>query len=109
VQVGAKFLEKAMGGRGALLGGVPGVPPAEVVIVGAGTVGASAAKIALGMRAHVTLIDINGDRLRYLADVLHGNLITLMSHRYNIERAVRYADLLIGAVLVPGAKAPILV
>ncbi|MBO2521073.1 MAG: alanine dehydrogenase [Firmicutes bacterium] len=109
VQVGAKFLEKAMGGRGVLLGGVPGVPPAEVVIVGAGTVGASAAKIALGMGAHVTLIDINGDRLRYLAEVLHGNLITVMSNRYNIERAVRYADLLIGAVLVPGAKAPILV
>lgn len=109
VQVGAEYLERVKGGRGVLLGGVPGVPPAEVVIIGAGTVGASAAKIALGMGAHVTIIDINADRLRYLEEILHGNLITVMSNRYNIERAVRYADLLIGAVLVPGAKAPVLV
>lgn len=109
VQVGAQFLERAKGERGVLLGGVPGVPPAEVVIIGAGTVGASAAKIALGMGAHVTLIDINVDRLRYLEEVLHGSLTTVVSNRYNIERAVRYADLLIGAVLVPGAKAPTLV
>jgi len=109
VQVGAEYLERVKGGRGVLLGGVPGVPPAEVVIIGAGTVGTSAAKIALGMGAHVTIIDINADRLRYLDEILHGNLITVMSNRYNIERAVRYADLLIGAVLVPGAKAPTLV
>lgn len=109
VQIGAQHLEKAKGGRGVLLGGVPGVPPAEVVIIGAGTVGANAARVALGMGAHVTLIDINADRLRYLEDVLHGKLLTVMSNRLNIERAVGYADLLIGAVLVPGAKAPTLV
>src|SRR5690606_24153906 len=97
------------GGRGVLLGGVPGVPPADVVIIGAGNVGAGAARITLGMGANVTLIDINIDRLRYLQETLHGNLITVMSNRFNIERAVKYADLLIGAVLVPGARAPRLV
>ena len=106
VQIGAQFLEKVHGGRGVLLGGVPGVPPAEVVIVGAGTVGTEAAKMALGLGAQVTLIDINLDRLRYLETVLRGNVITVMSNRYNVDRAVRYADLLIGAVLVPGARAP---
>lgn len=109
VQMGAQYLEKAHGGRGVLLGGVPGVPSAEVVIIGGGTVGANAARIALGMGAHVTIIDIDIDRLRYLTDVFHGNLITVVSNSYNIARAVRYADLLIGAVLVPGAKAPHLV
>lgn len=109
VQVGAQFLERVHGGRGVLMGGVPGVPPAEVVMVGAGTVGINAAKIALGMGAHVAIIDKNADRLRYLADILHGNVITVMSNRFHIERAVRYADLVIGAVLIPGAKAPHLV
>lgn len=109
VQIGAQHLEKVKGGRGVLLGGVPGVPPAEVVIIGAGTVGANAARVALGMGAHVSLIDINAERLRHLEDVLHGKLMTVMSNRFNIERAVGYADLLIGAVLVPGAKAPTLV
>ncbi|MBO8141750.1 MAG: alanine dehydrogenase [Firmicutes bacterium] len=109
VQVGAQFLEKSRGGRGVLLGGVPGVPPANVVIIGAGTVGTNAAHIALGMGAHVTLIDKDARRLRYLEEVLHGNRITVMSNRYNIERSVAYADLLIGAVLVPGARAPRLV
>ncbi len=106
VQIGARFLEKTRGGRGVLLGGVPGVPPADVVIIGVGNVGAGAARITFGMGANVTLIDINTDRLRYLEETLHGNLITVMSNRYNIERAVKYADLLIGAVLVPGARAP---
>lgn len=109
VQIGAQLLEKTRGGRGVLLGGVPGVPPADVVIIGAGNVGAGAARITLGMGANVTLIDINIDRLRYLQETLHGNLITVMSNRFNIERAVEYADLLIGAVLVPGARAPRLV
>jgi len=109
VHVGAHFLEKNQGGRGVLLGGVPGVPPADVVIIGAGTVGAGAARVALGMGANVTLIDINTRRLRYLQETLHGNLITVMSNRFNIERSVRYADLVIGAVLVPGARAPVLV
>lgn len=109
VLVGAHFLEKTRGGRGVLMGGVPGVPPADVVIIGAGTVGAGAARVALGMGANVTLLDINTRRLRYLHDTLHGNLITVMSNRFNIERSVKYADLVIGAVLVPGAKAPVLV
>ncbi|WP_324669848.1 alanine dehydrogenase [Geochorda subterranea] len=109
VQVGAQYLEKVHGGRGILLGGVPGVPAAEVVILGAGTVGYNAARIALGLGAHVTILDINVARLRYMEDILRGNLITVVSNRYNVERAVRYADLLIGAVLIPGARAPKLV
>lgn len=109
VQVGAQYLEKVRGGRGILLGGVPGVPPAEVVIIGGGIVGTQAAKVALGMGAQVTIIDKSAERLRQLEDVLHGRIITVMSNRHNIERATRYADLLIGAVLVPGAKAPHLV
>ncbi len=109
VQVGAQYLEKVYGGRGILLGGVPGVPAAEVVILGGGTVGYNAARVALGMGAHVTVMDTSVSRLRYLEEVLHGNLITVVSNRYNIERAVRYADLLIGAVLIPGARAPSLV
>jgi len=109
VQVGAHFLEKYWGGRGILLGGVPGVPPAEVVIVGGGTVGLNAAHIAIGMGAHVTILDKNADRLRCLDEILHGNIITVMSNRYNIDRSVRYADLLVGAVLIPGARAPHLV
>ncbi|MEW6046964.1 MAG: alanine dehydrogenase [Bacillota bacterium] len=109
VQVGAQYLEKVYGGRGILLGGVPGVPAAEVVILGAGTVGYNAVRIALGMGAHVTVLDTNLARLRFLEEVLEGNLITVMSNRYNVDRAVRYADLVIGAVLIPGARAPRLV
>lgn len=109
VQIGAQYLEKIYGGRGVLLGGVPGVPSGQVVIIGGGTVGTQAARVALGMGAHVTVIDINSDRLRLLEDVLHGNLLTVMSNRFNIERSVAYADLVIGAVLLPGAKAPTLV
>ncbi|MDH4180326.1 MAG: alanine dehydrogenase [Armatimonadota bacterium] len=106
VQIGARLLEADGGGRGTLLGGVPGVPPAEVVIVGCGVVGANAAKVASGMGAHVTILDINHDRLKYLDDVLGGRVITVYANAYSIERAAGYADLLIGAVLVPGAPAP---
>lgn len=108
-QIGAHHLEKAYGGRGVLLGGVPGVPPAEVVIIGGGVVGTNAAKIAVGMGARVTILDINADRLRYLDDIFNGRLVTLMSNSYNIASAVAKADLLIGAVLVIGARAPRLV
>jgi len=106
---GSQFLEKPKGGKGILLGGVPGVPAADVVIVGGGVVGTNAAKIALGMGAQVTIIDKSADRLRYLDDIFGGRIRTLMSNSYNIERAVRFADLLVGAVLVPGARAPHLV
>ncbi|HID62820.1 MAG TPA: alanine dehydrogenase [Anaerolineae bacterium] len=109
VQVGAHYLEKMNGGRGKLLGGVPGVRPADVAIIGGGTVGINAAMVALGMGAHVTIIDINADRLRYLDEVLHGNLTTLSSNPRNIADSVRHADVVIGGVLVPGAKAPHLV
>lgn len=109
VQVGAQFLEQFYGGRGILLGGVPGVPPADVIILGGGTVGTNAAKIALGMGANVVVIERNAERLRYLDDVFHGRIRTLMSNPYNIANAVQKADLLIGAVLIPGAKAPKLV
>ncbi len=109
VQVGAHYLEKAHGGRGKLLGGVPGVLPAQVTIIGGGVVGTNAAKIALGMGAHVVIIDKNIDRLRYLEDVLHGNLTTLASNPLNIANAVQRADLVIGAVLIHGARAPKLV
>jgi len=109
VQVGAHYLEKIHGGRGKLLGGVPGVAPCDVVIIGGGTVGINAAQMALGMGAQVTIIDKDVNRLRYLSQVLHGSLITMMSNPFNIASAVEYADLLIGAVLVAGAKAPRLV
>lgn len=109
VQVGAHYLEKVHGGRGLLLGGVPGVPGAEVVIVGGGVVGINAAQMALGMGANVTIIDLSIDRLRYLDQVLHGRIHTLASNRGNIADAVRTADLVIGGVLIPGAKAPKLV
>lgn len=109
IQIGSRFLERAWGGRGVLLGGVPGVAPANVVIVGVGNVGTGAGHIALGMGANVTLIDNNVARLRYLDDILHGNRTTLMSNYDNIEKAVKNADLLVGAVLVPGARAPQLV
>ncbi|MGG1600218.1 alanine dehydrogenase [Paenibacillus naphthalenovorans] len=109
VQVGAQFLEQFYGGRGILLGGVPGVPPADVIILGGGIVGTNAAKMALGLGANVVVIEKNADRIRYLDDVFHGRIRTLMSNPYNIANAVQKADLLIGAVLIPGAKAPKLV
>jgi len=108
-QVVSHYLERHQGGRGMLMGGVPGVAPAHIVILGAGTVGANAARIALGMGARVTLLDINLDRLRYLEDVLAGKLTTLYSNSINISRAIQTADGLIGAVLIIGARAPMLV
>ncbi len=109
VQIGAHYLEHTHGGRGILLGGVPGVRSGSVVIVGAGVVGTNAAQVALGLGARVTIIDINIDRLRYLDQVMPGSLETIASNRRNIWEAVRRAELLIGCVLVPGAKAPTLV
>ena len=109
VQIGAHYMEKENGGRGKLLSGVPGVRPADVVIVGGGVVGTNAAQVALGMGAQVFVFDINLDRLRYLDEVLHGRLVTLSSNPLSIAEAVRRADLLIGAVLIKGAKAPTLV
>ncbi|MFO7273584.1 MAG: alanine dehydrogenase [Bacillota bacterium] len=109
VQIGAHFLEKAHGGRGVLLGGVPGVAPARVAIIGGGTVGTNAAKIAVGMGAHVTILDINADRLRYLDDIFGSRVETRMSNEFEIANAVAQADLVIGAVLIPGARAPKLV
>ncbi len=109
VQVGAQYLEKKNGGRGKLLSGVPGVRPADVTILGAGVVGTNAAQIALGMGASVIVLDIDAERLRYLDQVLHGRLSTMSANPYNIAEAVKRADLLIGAVLVKGAKAPCLV
>ena len=109
IQEGAKYLEKPMSGRGILLGGVPGVPPAHVVVLGGGIVGTNAAKVAAGLGANVVLMDINVDRLRYLDDVMPANVTTLYSDAYNIRENLRLADLVIGAVLIPGAKAPRLV
>jgi alanine dehydrogenase len=109
VQVGAAYLEKEHGGRGVLLGGVPGVPPGNVCIIGGGIVGTNAAKIALGMGAKVTLVDLNLNRLRELDDIFSGRVYTLASNAYNVERAVCEADLVIGGVLIPGAAAPKLV
>lgn len=106
VQVGAAYLEKERGGRGVLLGGVPGVPPANVCIIGGGIVGTNAAKIAVGMGARVTLVDLNLNRLRELDDIFSGKLFTLASNSYNVSNAVREADLVIGGVLIPGAAAP---
>jgi len=109
VQVIAHYLEKENGGRGKLLGGVPGVRPGDVVILGGGIVGSNAAKMALGIGAHVTIIDNNADRLRYLDEVLHGNLTTLGSNVQNIADSVHHADGVVGSILVPGARAPKLV
>ena len=108
-QVGSHALEKSQGGRGVLLGGVPGVSQASVVILGAGVVGSNAAKIAVGMGAQVTVIDVNHARLQYLDDIYQGRIVTLASNEAHIRKAVTYADLLIGCVLIPGAKAPHLV
>src|SRR5579863_2507193 len=109
VQVGAAYLEKDHGGRGILLGGVPGVAPANVTIIGGGIVGTNAAKIALGFGAKVTLVDVNLNRLRDLDDIFSGRLYTLASNSYNLARATQEADLVIGGVLIPGATAPKLV
>ncbi len=109
VQIGVHFLEKINGGKGVLVGGVPGVNKANVVIIGGGIVGTNAAKIAIGMGANVTLLDINIQRLRELEVMFDGKIKTLASNEYNISQQVRDADLLIGAVLIPGAKAPRLV
>jgi alanine dehydrogenase len=106
VQVGATYLEKERGGRGILLGGVPGVPPANVCIIGGGIVGTNAARIALGFGAKTTLIDMNLNRLRELEDIFGGRLYTLASNSYNVAHATREADLVIGGVLIPGATAP---
>lgn len=108
-QIGARLLENANLGKGVLMGGVPGVPPARVTILGGGTVGTNAAKVALGMGALVTILDVNLERLAYLDDVFQGHVTTLVSNAYNIAGAVKNCDLLIGAVLIPGAKAPRLV
>jgi alanine dehydrogenase len=109
VQAGAKYLERFHGGRGLLLGGVPGVPPADVVILGGGVVGTHAAFIAAGMGAHVRVMDVSLPRLRHLAEVMPANVDLIFSNRYNILEQIASADLLIGAVLLPGAKAPNLV
>ncbi len=106
VQVGATYLEKEHGGRGVLLGGVPGTTPGHVCVIGGGIVGTNAAKIALGMGARVTLVDLNLNRLREIDDIFGGRVHTLASNSYNIERAVTDADLVIGGVLIPGAAAP---
>jgi alanine dehydrogenase len=109
VQVGAQYLEKPNGGRGILLGGVPGVAPANVVILGGGVVGHQAAKMAVGLGAHVSIIDRNMDRLRQLDDIYSSQVVTLASNSLTIREALRQADLVIGAVLIPGASAPRLV
>ena len=109
IQEGAKYLEKPLKGKGILLGGVPGVAPAHVVILGGGIVGTQAAKMAAGMGANVTIIDVNLARLRYLNDIMPSNVTTLMSNHYAICEAIKTADLVVGAVLIPGAKAPHLI
>lgn len=109
IQEGAKYLETPMKGKGILLGGVPGVPPANVMIIGGGIVGIQAAKMAAGLGANVTVLDVNLNRLRYLADVLPANVTTMFSNEYNIRKLIPTIDLIVGAVLIPGAKAPSLI
>lgn len=109
VQEGAKYLEKPLKGRGILLGGVPGVKPAQVLILGGGVVGTNAAKIAAGMGADVIILDLNINRLRYLDDVMPKNVHTIVSNEYTIRELIKESDLIIGGVLVPGAKAPKLI
>lgn len=109
VQEGAKYLEKQYGGRGILLGGVPGVQPAKILILGGGIVGTQAAKMAAGFGANVNIVDVNLQRLRHLSDILPANVNTLMSTEYSIRELIKSADLIIGAVLIPGAKAPNLI
>ena len=108
-QVGATYLQKSHRGRGVLMGGVPGVAPANVVILGAGIVGTNAARVAVGLGAHVTVLDISHDRLKYLDDIYRGHLQTRISDEYNIEDVICEADLVIGAVLIPGGRAPWLI
>jgi len=109
VQIASRLLEKYYGGMGILMGGVPGTPPAKVVIIGGGIVGANAAKMALGLRANVTILDVDLDRMRYLNDIYAESLTTLYSNSYTIREQVKKADVVIGAVLITGAKAPCLV
>jgi alanine dehydrogenase len=109
VQEGAKYLEKPMKGRGILLGGVPGVKPARVLILGGGIVGTQSAKMAAGLGARVTIMDVSLPRLRYLSDIMPPNVQTMMSNEYNIREEIKQSDLIIGAVLIPGAKAPHLI
>ena len=109
IQEGAKYLERPMKGKGILLGGVPGVPPANVLILGGGIVGIQAAKMAAGLGANVIIMDVNLNRLRYLADVLPANVVTMFSNEYNIRKQLPTTDLIVGAVLIPGAKAPKLI
>lgn len=109
IQEGAKYLERPFDGRGILLAGVPGVPPATVSIIGAGVVGVNAARVAAGLGANVFILDVNLDRLRYIDDVMPQNVTTVFSNRLNILECLRLSDLVIGAVLIPGAKAPHLV
>lgn len=109
IQEGAKYLEKPLKGRGILLGGVPGVQPAKVLILGGGVVGTNAAKMAAGMGADVTIMDLSLPRLRYLDDVMAANVKTMMSNEYNIHELIKTHDLIVGAVLIPGAKAPNLI
>jgi len=109
IQQGAKYLEKPMGGRGVLLSGVPGVPHAEIVVLGAGVVGSSSVKIAVGMCAHVTVVDIDHDRLEYLEDIYGSQIATLYSTPENIDEILPKADLVVGAVLVPGSSTPKLI
>jgi alanine dehydrogenase len=109
IQQGAKYLEKPQGGKGILLGGVPGVKPANVLILGGGIVGTQAAFMAAGLGAHVTIMDISLPRLRYLSEIMPANVDTMMSSQYNIEQMLPSVDLVIGAILIPGAKAPFLI
>ncbi|MCC6282650.1 MAG: alanine dehydrogenase [Saprospiraceae bacterium] len=109
IQEGAKYLEKPTGGRGVLLGGVPGVEPGKVLVIGGGIVGTQAAKMAAGLGAQVTLLDVSLPRLRYLSDIMPANVTTMYSNEYNIRRLIQTHDLIIGAVLIPGAKAPNLI
>jgi alanine dehydrogenase len=109
IQQGAKFLERPQEGRGILLGGVPGVPPAHILVLGGGVVGKNAARIAAGFQADVVIADINMERLRYLDDIMPPNVNTVFSDRHNIREELKLADLVIGAVLIPGARAPRLV
>lgn len=109
VQQGAKFLERPLKGKGILLGGVPGVEPANVIIIGGGVVGTQAAKMAAGLDANVTILDVSLDRLRHLLDIMPKNVTTVYSNEYNIRKLIPTADLIIGAVLIPGAKAPNLI
>jgi alanine dehydrogenase len=109
IQEGAKYLEKPQKGKGVLLGGVPGVPPGKVLILGGGIVGTQAAKMAAGLGARVVIMDISLPRLRALADIMPANVVTIHSNEYNIKEAIKEADLVVGAVLIPGAKAPHLI